>query len=123
MKKWLQDFPTQNATVVTALLLILLFGLVVVVRLGYGEPFPANYDNWIWALVALSGVSTAGMVGKRLSDVSYKAAGQPSVNVGGPSTVTVASAPTSAVPPKAGVQPSNPELRAAIEEAARGQKG
>ncbi len=98
MKAWLSDFPTQSATVVTALLLILLFGLVVVVRLAFGESFPDNYDNWIWALVALSGVSTAGMVGKRLSDIGYKAAGQPSVNVGGPSTINVPAAATPVVP-------------------------
>ena len=91
LKSFLSDFPNQNGTVVTALILILLTGLVVVVRLAFGRTFPENYDTWIWALVALAGVNVVGMVGKRATDISYVAAKNtgPAVNVAAPSTVTV----------------------------------
>ena len=81
----------KNGTVVTALCLILPFGLIVCGRLALGLPFPDNYDTWIWALVALAGVTTAGMGIKRATDIGYVTAKNtgPPVNVAAPSTVTV----------------------------------
>lgn len=98
-KTYLQDFPGQNGGVFVALFLILLTGLVVDVRLAVGLTFPVGYDSWLILLGSLAGVTTLGMVGKRLSDVEYKKAGvaAPSpVSVAAPSTVTVS--PTPVVP-------------------------
>lgn len=94
LKNFLQDFPGTNATVAAAIVLVLLTGLIVCAKLALGQPFPSGYDTWIWALVALCGVNVAGVVGKRLTDVEYKKAGTSPVTVGGPSTVTVATAPS-----------------------------
>lgn len=91
-KRVAQDFPTQGGGAVVALTLIFLTGLAVIVRLVLGAPFPAGYETWIWALVALSGVSAAGMVGKRMTDhhlAEIKARGPSPVNVEAPSDVTV----------------------------------
>jgi len=101
LKTNLQDFPTHPATVVSGLTMILLFGLVVIVRLALGMAFPDGYDTWIWALVAVAGVSTAGGIGKRLTDIGYVTAKNtgPPVNVAAPSTVTVQpNAPTTITP-------------------------
>lgn len=89
LKFWLQDLPTTALGHVVALALILLTGLVVVVRLACGKIFPGGYDAWLTLLAALAGVSTIGMIGKRLTDREYRAAGTSPVNVGGPSTVNV----------------------------------
>jgi hypothetical protein len=89
IKDFMADFPTQGGGVVVALTLIFFTGLVVIVRLALGAKFPDNYDTWIWALVALAGVTTAGMVGKRATDIRYKQAGSPKVNVEAPSVVKV----------------------------------
>lgn len=111
LKTWLQDFPGQNGGVVTALVLILITGLVVVVRLAAGARFPDGYDTWIWALIALAGVNVVGMVGKRFTDIGYKQAGTPAITVEAPSTVTV----TPAAPAAAGVAaPAAPAQPAAI---------
>ncbi len=91
LKNYLQDFPTHPATVATGLVLIFFFGMVIVVRLAMGLVMPSGYDNWMWALIAIAGVSTAGGIGKRLTDVQYveaKAKGAPKVVTGGPTTVT-----------------------------------
>lgn len=127
LKGWLQDFPGQNGGVVTALLLILITGLVVIVRLALGLVFPDGYDTWIWALIALAGVNVVGMVGKRFTDINYKQAGTSPVNVEGPSTVSVTAQPAApaAAPvsdgvgaPSAPAQPTardaTPALRAAV---------
>ncbi len=92
LKAWLQDFPGQNAGVVVALFLILLTGFIVDLRLFLGKAFPDGYDSWLILLGSLAGVTTLGMVGKRLSDIEYKKAGQTPaspVTVQAPSTVTV----------------------------------
>lgn len=89
LKGWLQDFPATSAGHVAAISLILLTGIVVAVRLARGLTFPDGYDGWLVFLATLAGVSTAGMIGKRVSDVAYKAAGTSPVNVAGPSTVNV----------------------------------
>jgi hypothetical protein len=94
IKAFAQDFPSQGGGAVVALTLIFLTGLAVVVRLLIGQPFPDGYDTWIWALVALSGVSTAGMIGKRATDRELqriKASGPSQVSVAGPVDVTVES--------------------------------
>ena len=108
LKSFLSDFPNQNGTVVTALCLILPFGLIVCGRLALGLPFPDNYDTWIWALVALAGVTTAGMGIKRATDIGYVTAKNtgPPVNVAAPSTVTVTPAP---VVPMADMPQSDPD--------------
>lgn len=111
LKGWLQDFPGQNGGVVTALLLIIITGLVVIVRLALGLVFPDGYDTWIWALIALAGVNVVGMVGKRFTDINYKQAGTSPVNVEGPSTVSVTAQPAAraAAPASDGVgAPSAP---------------
>lgn len=89
LKTFMADFPTQGGGVVVGLTLIFFTGLVVIVRLALGAKFPDNYETWIWALVALAGVTTAGMVGKRATDIRYKQAGSPKVNVEAPSVVKV----------------------------------
>jgi hypothetical protein len=91
IKDFMTDFPTQGGGVVVALTLIFFTGLVVIVRLALGVEFPDGYETWIWALIALAGVTTAGMIGKRATDFRYKEAGRsPSpVTVQAPSTVTV----------------------------------
>lgn len=68
IKRFAQDFPGQGATVATGLFLILAFGIVVIVRFAIGLVFPDGYDGWLWFLGGLVGVSTAGMVGKRMTD-------------------------------------------------------
>lgn len=121
LKGWLQDFPGQNGGVVTALLLILITGLVVIVRLAIGKVFPDGYDTWIWALIALAGVNVVGMVGKRFTDINYKQAGTSAVTVEAPSTVSVtAAAPASdgvgapSAPAQPAARDATPALRAAV---------
>lgn len=89
IKSFLNDFPTTNGRVVATICLIVVTGLVVCVRLIRGADFPGGYDTWIWALVVLAGVDSAQVVGKRLSDFRYKAAGTSPVTVEAPSNVTV----------------------------------
>ena len=90
IKAFAQDFPTQGGSVVVALILIFFTGLTIIVRLALGMKFPDGYETWIWALIALAGVTTAGMVGKRATDYGYVKAKNPSpVNVEAPSTVQI----------------------------------
>lgn len=90
IKAFAQDFPTQGGSVVVALILIFFTGLTIIVRLALGMKFPDGYETWIWALIALAGVTTVGMVGKRATDYGYVKAKNPSpVNVEAPSTVNV----------------------------------
>lgn len=102
VKRWLSDFPGQNGGTVTALFLILMTGLVVVVKLALGHPFPANYESWFLVLVALAGVNVAGMGIKRVTDYGYKAAGTSAVTVEAPSSVTVQTAAPPAAAPVVG---------------------
>lgn len=90
MKVWLQDFPGTNAGHALALLLIGLTGVIVDIRLLLGKPLPDGYGEWFILLGALAGVSTIGMIGKRLSDVGYKQAGASPVNI---EAVTVTKGP------------------------------
>ena len=55
LKNALSDFPNQNATTATALLLIFVTGMTVNYKLLMSQPFPAGYDTFLWVLVALSG--------------------------------------------------------------------
>lgn len=71
IKEFAKDFPTQGGSVVVALILIFFTGLTIIVRLALGTKFPDGYETWIWALIALAGVTTAGMVGKRATDREY----------------------------------------------------
>ena len=87
-----QDFPTQGGAAVVGLALFFLTGLAVVYRLARGADFPNGYEFWIGALVAMSGITTAGMVGKRMTDyrlAEIKTRGPSPVNVEAPSDVTV----------------------------------
>jgi hypothetical protein len=104
----LREFPGTNAGHASALLLILSFGIIVDVRLSRGLPFPDGYDAWLIFLATLAGLSTGGMIGKRITDVSYKAAGTPPVTVGGPSTVTVEAPAPPASPFGTGIPPVPP---------------
>jgi hypothetical protein len=72
--KWLQEFPTHNASVVAGLFVFVLTGIVAAVKLALGQPFPDNYTVWIGAIVTIAGVTTAGGIGKRLTDSAYVAA-------------------------------------------------
>lgn len=100
--KWLDNFPTHQATVVVALSSIALVTIVVVARLALGLVFPDGYDTYLWVLAALCGVTGAWGVGKRLTDYDYAAikagATPPTVTAGSGSTVNVQPA-TPATPP------------------------
>lgn len=92
IKAFAQDFPTHGGSVVVALILIFFTGLTIIVRLALGMKFPDGYETWIWALITLAGVTTAGMIGKRATDYKYveaKHAGPSPVTVQAPSTVKV----------------------------------
>lgn len=89
MKGWLKDYPTLAASAALGQFLILVTGLIVCARLLLGLTFPAGYDAWLMLLFGLATTNVAGMIGKRLSDFRYKAAGTSPVNVEGPSNVTV----------------------------------
>lgn len=90
IKEFAKDFPTQGGSVVVSLILIFFTGLVIIVRLALGLEFPDGYEMWIGALVALAGVTTVGMIGKRATDYGYVKAKNPSpVNVEAPSTVNI----------------------------------
>lgn len=102
VKDFVRDFPHQGGTTVVALILILAFGVVVVVRFALGKIFPDGYEGWMIFLATLAGVATGGMIGKRATDFRYKAAGQNS-----PSTVvnadsaSVTGGPVEVKPPEA----------------------
>ena len=100
MKKWLGDYPTLNASAVLGQLLILITGLIVCGRLFLGKAFPSGYDGWLMLLFGLATANVAGMIGKRLSDFRYKAAGTSAVNVEAPSNVTVETETTEGEAPK-----------------------
>lgn len=68
--KWLNDFPTHNASVVAGLFVFVLTGIVVAARLALGLDFPNGYDFWIGAIVTVAGVTTAGGIGKRATDIN-----------------------------------------------------
>lgn len=115
LKGWLEDFPGQNATVASALLLFLLTGLVVIALLALERPFPAGYEAWFVTLATFAGIATGGMGIKRLTDFRYKAAGTSPVTVEAPSTVTVTN--TGAAPAADGVAaPSAPAQPVAFAE-------
>ncbi len=103
VKLWLQDFPSHNATVALAIVLIFETGLVVLIRLALGLVFPDNYEIWVYSLVGLAGVNAFGLVGKRFTDDRYveakargksiaaatvAAAGASGVNVEGNANIT-----------------------------------
>jgi hypothetical protein len=115
LKAWLQDYPGNNATHLVADGLILVAGLVVTVRLWRGLPFPAGYEAWLVFLAALVGVTTGGMLGKRLTDITYKAAGTSPVTVPvmveAPSTVSVTTAPAAELPPLPPEADTHPDRR------------
>lgn len=92
----LKDFPGTSAGHATALVLILTFGLIADYRFARGLSFPDGYDAWLIFLATLAGLSTGGMIGKRLSDIGYKAAGTSPVTVEAPSNVTVTQQPAPA---------------------------
>lgn len=100
MKKWLSDFPTLAGGAVLGQALILLTGLIVCARLALGRPFPDGYESWLLLLFGLAGASVTGMIGKRLSDFRYKAAGTSPVTVEAPSNVTVETKPADGEAPK-----------------------
>lgn len=89
MKTWLKDYPTLSASAALGQLLVLLTGLIVCGRLLRGLRFPDGYESWLMLLFGLATTNVAGMIGKRLSDFRYKAAGTSAVNVEAPSNVTV----------------------------------
>lgn len=107
MKKWLETFPTHQATVAVALIGFLTLIAITSARLILGQVFPDGYDTYIWSLAALCGVTGAWGVGKRLSDYEYAA-----IKAGAPvppkieattAIVTTQPAPT---PKPANVQPT-----------------
>lgn len=93
LKEWLQDFPHQGGLTVVALYLILTTGTIVQVRLAFGKPFPDGYDTYLIFLAGIAGVTTVGMIGKRLTDYDYAKATNPApaspVTVEAPATVQV----------------------------------
>lgn len=74
LKAGLTNFPTHAASSATAVLLVLLTGLIVVERIARGQPFPDGYGDWLVFLGATLGINTAGLIGKRLTNIDYKAA-------------------------------------------------
>lgn len=101
IKDFVKDFPHQGGTTVVALILILLFGMVVVVRFALGKIFPDGYDGWMIFLATMAGVATGGMIGKRATDFRYKAAGKDA-----PQTTTTVE---TAGPAKTTTGPAEPE--------------
>ena len=96
MPKWLDVFPTHNATVVAGIFVFVITGIVIAVKLALGQVFPEGYTPWITAIVAVAGVTTVGGIGKRLTDSAYvtaKNSGPPApatnVTVEAPSKVEV----------------------------------
>lgn len=98
LRTTLQDWPLTNTGHAAAIFVFVLFGLVAIGRLIAGAVFPAGYDGFMALLGAALGFGTAGMVGKRLSDVEYKKAGTSPITVEAPSSVTVTQPPAPQVP-------------------------
>jgi hypothetical protein len=101
-KEFCKDFPTQGGQVVVALFLILLTGMIVVVRLAIGKPFPVGYEDWLLFLGAAAGIANIGMIGKRATDRELhriKAGGGPTVTVDTADNVTVEPQPQPPAPP------------------------
>lgn len=88
-KRFAQDFPTLGGSVVVALFHIFVIGLFIDARLVMGKDMPDGYGEWFLFLGALATGTFAAMIGKRLSDFRYKAAGTSPVTVEAPSNVTV----------------------------------
>jgi hypothetical protein len=63
----LDEFPTHVATVLVALGLILPTGILVLIRMARGLPALEGYGDWYVFLGSLAGVTTLGMIGKRLT--------------------------------------------------------
>jgi hypothetical protein len=111
VNKWLSEFPGTNAGHAAAIILILLTGVIVAARLALGLPFPDGYGEWLLFVATLAGVSTAGMGIKRVTDIGYKNAGQPSVTVEAPSTVTVAAPAAGGVAAPPALAQPDPDTR------------
>lgn len=73
----LDEFPTHVATVLVALGLIVPTGLLVLVRMARGLPALEGYGDWYVFLGSLAGVTTLGMIGKRLTTKSADPAPPP----------------------------------------------
>lgn len=108
--KFLENFPTHQATVFVALVAISLVTIVVISRLALGLVFPDGYDTYLWMLAALCGVAGAWGVGKRLSDYDYAAikAGQaPAPKIEANTAIVTPAQPAPTPPAKpANVQPT-----------------
>jgi len=123
----IKDYIHQ-ISVGVALFLILITGIVVDVRLIRGSDFPSGYDTWIWALIALAGVNVAGLTAIRATAVPYVAAkaagasGPPQVSVAGDATVQTSATAEHPAVPQAGVLPTNPDVRAAMQALAAKQR-
>jgi hypothetical protein len=63
----LDEFPTHVATVLVALGLIIPTGALVLIRMARGLPALEGYGDWYIFLGSLAGVTTLGMIGKRLT--------------------------------------------------------
>lgn len=68
--KWLDNFPTHNATVAAGIFVFVLMGMVIAARLALGLVFPDGYTPWIAAVVTAMGVATAGGFAKRATDIN-----------------------------------------------------
>jgi hypothetical protein len=106
-KAFCTDFPTLGGSAVIALFLLLLTGVNVNVLMARSKPFPEGYDGWFLLLGALATGTFAAMIGKRLSDFRWKAAGAtttttttdlPVPDAATTATTTTTTAPASAVP-------------------------
>lgn len=134
LKDFLKDFPTHPASVVTALALILAFGVVVLNKLVLGQPIPDSYEFFMWGMIALAGVNVGGLAVKRFSDYRYREiknqatqefqipADKVNVNVAAPAATPAPAKPPAATPPRAGEAPSDPGIRESLEQLAARQR-
>ncbi len=102
-KAYAQDFPTQSAPVVVAIVLALLTAPVALSRMALGMGQPDGSGDWLAFLAAMAGVSVVGLGVKRFSAPEYTeakakgksiaaatvaAAGASGVNVEGNANIT-----------------------------------
>lgn len=131
LKDFLADFPTHPASVATALLLILSFGIVVTNKLVLNDPLPESYEFYMWGMIALAGVNVAGLGVKRFSDYRYREiknqtqefkvpAETVNMNISAPATPAPASSP--AQTHAAGIAPTNPDVKIPLEDLASRQR-